>query len=122
MKRNKKIFQVVFWLALVAFFVVSSIPVDSVKQFTEEHSSHVRPDYLLHFFAYCILGSLSILAYKTRWKTFLIMIVFAVIEEGHQYWVPYRTLNGFDLISDLAGLGFIFGIAYLVKKHRPREM
>lgn len=75
-----------------------------------------RLDYLLHFTAYFVIGIAASLAYKPTWKVLLLLIVFAMVEEGHQYWIPSRTVNPIDFMCDMIGLFSGIGLIYLRKR------
>lgn len=101
---KKKIYRVVFWISLLALLAVSSFPANNLNQTINNPDQTIRLDYVLHFTAYLLLGVLAFIAYKPSYKLLLLVVLFALIEEVHQYWIPFRTLNPYDFLFDVAGL------------------
>jgi len=62
---------------------------------------------LAHFTEYAILGVLAARAFRTSPRWFLIsavlIIVYALLDEYHQSFVPSRTASVFDSFIDMAG-------------------
>lgn len=40
---------------------------------------------------------------KALWVCFLLVVLFAVTDEVHQLYVPFRTCSGYDFLADAAG-------------------
>ena len=100
----QKILRLIFWIVLLLFLVVSSIPDDRINRSVQLVELSFRLDYLLHFIAYLIIGSLAALAYRSNIRLYFLLILFAVLEEGHQYWIPHRTMNHVDFMYDVLGI------------------
>ena len=69
-------------------------------------------DKLLHIIAYAILGFLGMGALEAAthgyhaWQVWLIAVlvsVYGILDELHQRFVPGRTMDGFDVLADVAG-------------------
>ncbi len=105
---------------LVAFLIVSSIPNDTISRTVDTDFVDFRLDYLLHFVAYAFIAIMACIAYQPNWKVFLLLVLFAMAEEGHQYWVPSRTLNPIDFFFDVVGLLSGTAIVYFFRKKRRR--
>ena len=62
---------------------------------------------LAHFTEYAILGFLAARAFRTSPRWFLIsailIVVYALLDEYHQSFVPSRTASIFDSFIDMAG-------------------
>lgn len=62
---------------------------------------------LAHFTEYAILGFLAARAFRNRERWFLIsavlVVVYALLDEYHQSFVPSRTASVFDSLIDMAG-------------------
>jgi len=77
---------------------------------------------LAHLTEYAILGFLAARAFRTSPRWFLIsavlIVVYALLDEYHQTFVPSRTASIFDSFSDMAG-----GMAALtvVRRKTPRS-
>jgi VanZ family protein len=104
---QKNSLKIVFWLALVGLFIISSIPELPVQTSGSDNDSGFRFDYLFHFLAYASLGILYVLSYPPRFKGFLLIAIYAALEEAHQFFIPGRTLNPVDFGFDVAGLGMV---------------
>jgi VanZ family protein len=62
---------------------------------------------IAHFTEYAILGFLAARAFHTHQRWFLIcvtlVVVYALLDEYHQSFVPSRTASIFDSLIDMAG-------------------
>jgi VanZ family protein len=62
---------------------------------------------IAHFTEYAILGFLAARAFRTPQRWFLIcvtlVVVYALLDEYHQSFVPSRTASIFDSLIDMAG-------------------
>jgi len=77
---------------------------------------------IAHFTEYAILGFLAARAFRTSPRWFLIsavlIIVYALLDEYHQSFVPSRTASIFDSFIDMAG-----GItALLIVRRKTRQI
>ena len=74
---------------------------------------------LAHFTEYAILGFLAARAFRSSPRWFLIsallIVVYALLDEYHQSFVPSRTASIFDSFIDMAG-----GISALIFVSRKR--
>ena len=101
---SQKNLRLIFWIVLVLFLVVSSLPDERINRTVHTVDLAYRLDYLLHFIAYLFIGTLAALAYKPNIRLLLWLVLFAVLEEGHQYWIPHRTMNPVDFMYDVLGI------------------
>jgi VanZ family protein len=77
-------------------------------------------DKLLHAGGYGLLGLLFCRAYRSRWpaasgrflarRAVLSAALFGLSDEIHQYFVPFRTADPWDVLADAVGaaIGVIF--------------
>ena len=76
---------------------------------------------LAHFTEYAILGFLAARAFRPwpRWFliSVLLVVIYALIDEYHQSFVPSRTASIFDSLIDMAG-----GITALILVRRKRSV
>ena len=97
-------FTFLIWLVLL--FVVMSIPIGAfpeVKTFGF--------DKLSHLFLYSVLTVFLFFAYgKRSWKFLFLIVLIAIIDELHQYYIPGRRMSFYDLGADLLGGGLTFWI------------
>jgi VanZ family protein len=97
---------------LLTIIIVSSIPnVPTLKIHTAK--SEIRLDYLMHFCEYGVLAFMTFLSFagsrfKISLKKFclltLSLILFAVLDEFHQKFIPGRAFNPKDIMSDVIGI------------------
>jgi VanZ family protein len=80
-------------------------------------------DKLLHAVAYLVLGTLSLraahggLGELRVWPTLLgllLTLVYGVVDEWHQAWVPGRHSSGLDFLADAVGAGLSVPVAGLL--------
>lgn len=121
-------FKYAFIAWLVIILTVSSIPNLNTPHLRLGRSV-LRLDYLFHTTQYTILALLFIL-WKGRngyrfstgmiFLTLLAGILLAVLDETHQLFIPGRSFNPIDMVSNGMGviLGLGIGITYLNVKHK----
>jgi VanZ family protein len=127
-KPYSKYFMVA-WLIII--FTISSIP--SLKPlFSEKSRSFIKPDHVIHFCEYGLLTFLAYLMYtdnhfRITLKKYLVitagLILFALVDEFHQKFVPGRSFNMKDIYSNIAGIiaGFIFCVTTFRIMQRKQE-
>jgi VanZ family protein len=80
---------------------------------------------LAHFTEYAILGFFAARAFRVHQRWFLIslvlIVVYALIDEYHQSFVPSRTASVFDSLIDMAG-GLTALIIVLTRSRRFSRM
>jgi VanZ family protein len=80
-------------------------------------------DKLIHLVEFAVLGfllSLGFFVFKTSFKCKFIWVfcagsLLAVLDEFHQFFVPYRTMDALDMAADIAGIAagfFVFVLFY----------
>ncbi len=105
---------------VITMIVLSSTPnLPTLKLHTA--GSEIRLDYLIHFCEYGFLGFMAYLSFMKKnfridIKKFifisLCLIVFALADEFHQRFIPGRTFNVKDILSNL--LGIVSAIVFCV--------
>ena len=103
-------YLLIVWVLVILLF--SSLPsLPAIKIHTAK--SEIRLDYLIHMIEYGILGFLTFLTfsgehYKPGSRKYLIMtvslVLFALLDEIHQKFIPGRAYNIKDLFSDTVGI------------------
>jgi VanZ family protein len=96
----------------ITIIIVSSIPnIPTLKIHTAR--SEYRLDYLLHFCEYGILSFMSFLSFagkefKINYKRFILitvsLVLFAVLDELHQKFIPGRAYSIRDIASNVTGI------------------
>jgi VanZ family protein len=97
---------------ILTIITLSSIPnIPTLKIHTAK--SEIRLDYLMHFCEYGILTFITFLAFagsefRIRWNKILLisgsLILFSVLDELHQKFIPGRTCSVKDMTSDVLGV------------------
>lgn len=123
----KKTFPYIFWFYAITLFILNIIPDISAPK-VEKGLNLIRMDYLIHFVAYCIAGSLFAVWYKFRPKHFNIYMIafialfYASISEVIQIWIVGRTFNPVDLILNCLGISAgISGRWFLLRKKSANQ-
>lgn len=96
--------------------VISSLPGSSVNQ----PIRHL--DKLAHFGAFFLLSTLLLFAYKfSKPLTFtaLIMVLFGLLIEVIQIYVPYRVFSMRDFAADLLGIVFALIVFRILRSKYP---
>lgn len=114
------------FLYMGLIFLVSSIPGQELNDF------NIFPnDKVIHFTEYAVLGFITSWSFiganentLTPGRVTIVVLlgwVFAFSDELHQYFVPDRAADPYDLLADMIGVlaGLIFYIV-VVKKIYPR--
>ena len=74
----------------------------------------VGADKVGHAAAYAVLGGLLRLATGRAWLAVLLSTLFGISDEIHQYFVPGRMADVFDVVADAVGaLIGALGVAFL---------
>jgi len=102
-----------FWYWLIILLVINVIPLgNDINKIIHKPVFKFRLDYLIHFISFLIFIPLCfidikrggpIFSKKTVLKYLLIVGGSAILFECIQYFLPYRTFNPMDLISNLTG-------------------
>lgn len=106
--------KIIFYLPLIlisiAIFIISNM---SQVSFPPIHI--FGKDKLLHFIAYFVYAVFALLAmiaynkelaYKAIIMAFFMSVLFGLSDEIHQYFVPGRCADIFDLLADTLGISF----------------
>jgi VanZ family protein len=105
---NQKKYRIVFGLYLIAILAASSIPGRSMPKIII-----LSPDKLLHLTEYFILAVLAYLSFKKFSKTLIIgLILFAIMDEIWQSFIPGRWPSVFDVVADILGMMIVITTVY----------
>ncbi|KPK99006.1 MAG: hypothetical protein AMJ95_01350 [Omnitrophica WOR_2 bacterium SM23_72] len=104
---------------MAVIFYTSSIPGSGVP------SLFPYQDLLYHFLIFFLLACFFIRAMKNTYPAFshikivffttIFVIIYGLTDEGHQAFVPLRTVSVFDLFIDCLG-GFVACILFVFRK------
>ncbi len=110
---NKAFWSWIFVFWTVALVIMSIIPNSIPPSLQIGESSIVRTDYILHFISFLLLPIFYFLSGEKNifrkislniWLTLIAGLVFAVLTETIQIYVPGRTFNILDMIWNIFGL------------------
>jgi len=105
-----------FWAYTIILVLLAVLPINgSESTINNTYVVSIRLDYLLHCLVYIpwmfLLGWMTEATIKKKAGTVLsyvlIAFVFAFVNEGIQYFLPYRAYNINDLLAN--GLGVLLG-------------
>ena len=112
-KLNTDISKWLFWGWLIIVLATNIIPLgNDINKIIHKPIFKFRLDYLIHFISFLIFIPLyfidikrgdPIFSQKPVLKYLLIVGSSAILFECLQYFLPYRTFNPMDLISNLIG-------------------
>ena len=114
----KKIKSLLFYI----FFMF----INSIITFPGQAAFLWKYDKYIHFFEFLILGFLILNIFKPAYNTyknfyaFLFLLLFALIDEGIQFYIPGRIPDLYDLIFDVLGgtVGIIICYLYFKIKRK----
>ena len=84
----------------------------SAQPGTDTPPLFMHQDKIMHFFAFGLLGFLTMGAIRTRgrthhnWQVWLIVLLvglYGMVDEFHQHFVPGRDASIYDIAADMAG-------------------
>ncbi len=105
---NQKKYRLVFGLYLIAILAASSIPGHSMPKIII-----LSPDKLLHMTEYFVLAILAYLSFKKFSKTLIIgLVLFAIMDEILQSFIPGRWPSVFDVVADILGMMIVITTVY----------
>jgi VanZ family protein len=125
-ERYEKIYRYVFWTGYIAVLIAAFLPVSvsTRKIHFGPDVFEVRLDHLLHFAVYFLIGMYflagKILGYtlfgsRPVAKFLATILLLAIVTELIQIWIPSRSFNIFDMLSNVIGVISGVLIAGLVK-------
>ena len=95
-----------FFLWLIGIIGVTSFPLGFIQEVDV-----FGMDKLVHFFLFSVLVLFYFLGFKEKKRSFLYLIVlFAILSELSQYYVPGRFVSPYDFVSNLSGLGIAYWV------------
>lgn len=110
--------KIIFWVWLIFITIVSSLP-NIPTQEINIWDQPFRLDYLEHFGVFAILFGVFVIwksdksghfSVKKHLIFVIALVLFAIVDELHQIWIPGRAYNPLDLIYNL--LGSIVGLYF----------
>ena len=114
---HQRKYRYIFWIGYLSVLVTTLLPVTGElnKIHIGPEVFYIRLDHLLHLLVYfliCmyylfgVLKGFSLFEKNSLQRFVVLIFLLAVVTEVVQLWVPERTFNLFDLVSNIAGLFF----------------
>ena len=118
LKKDRKLLWMITIIIALAIFYISSISFEMSSGLNQK--LHILP-ILYHILAFFFLALFFLFSVKTKNKKMLIvlnviLILYALLDEIHQLFVPGRFFALLDIISDAVGI-FLANIIYLKFRH-----
>jgi VanZ family protein len=126
---HKRIYRYIFWVGCLSVLITTFLPITSElnKIHIGPEAFYIRLDHLLHLLVYFLICMYYLFGVKKRFSLFekdslhrfgLIIFLLAVVTEVFQAWVPERTFNVFDPISNMTGVVIGVGEIEMVRRHK----
>jgi VanZ family protein len=125
----QRLYKYIFWTGYLAVLVATFLPIagniDKIR--LGRGVFKIRLDYFLHFFVYFLicayylagqLKGLKLFNSKSLIKFILVILLLASVTEVVQLWVPERTFNMFDLLSNMVGVGIGMGVVRMAQRRK----
>lgn len=114
---NRRISLLSFFIYSGLIFILSSIPVKIPYYFFDPRK------LTLHFIEYFILGTLSFFAIRKKNISIAFPITYGITDEIHQYFVPGRFFDFYDMLVDSIGsVAGVMLILFVLNKCSKRNL
>ncbi|NOZ73908.1 MAG: VanZ family protein [FCB group bacterium] len=110
--------SILFWGYCILILIGSSIPATSMPKLEV-----LTFDKVIHFSEYTVFGWLYLRFYQEsrvskKWKLLILVpILFPLLDETWQQFIPGRDSSIFDSIADWIGIAFGYGLGYFLSLH-----
>lgn len=106
--------RVLFIFYLFGIILLVTLPLTGLNhQLSHNFILEIRLDYLSHIFLFLPFAFLFSRAYSLKLLLILLIgLLFAIGSEGLQFFLPYRTFNINDLLSN--ALGILTGVVLFI--------
>ena len=127
MNLSQKLFRYIFWIGYFLVLITTFLPINGGldKIHLGPESFHIRLDHLLHLAVYFLIcmyflfgqwKGITLFEKNSLRKFVILTLILAVVTEVVQLWVPERTFNLFDLVSNVAGITIGAGVIRMVQR------
>ena len=121
----QKLFRAIFWFGYAAVLITSllSIPGNLNRVKMGFGIATIRLDHLLHLIVYFLIciyylaglrKGLALFVNNALLKFITVILLLATVTEVVQLWVPYRTFNPLDWLSNVTGIVLGMGVVWRV--------
>ena len=105
---TKRIFQILFVLALIAIFILAMVDNDHVP-IASHHADKIK--HIIAFFTLSLLLNRASSSLKNRIRNMNLLLLFGIFIEVAQLYFPNRESSISDVIADFAGI-VLFQLLY----------
>lgn len=128
----EKLYRIVFYLICTFLLVSSLIKVGGALNRTKIEIGEIklRMDYLLHAVAYFIFSlyyiagkyfGLKLFKRRRHGSFFLIIFLLGFLAETLQIWIPSRSFNVMDLLSNLTGIALGLSVTVIILRQKGKS-
>jgi VanZ family protein len=123
------LYKLLFWIGyfavLITAFLALPWQLDRIKIGTIDF--HIRLDHLLHLLVYFLIcmyfyaglrNGLILFRHHALVKFLILIIFLATVTEVVQLWVPYRSFNPMDWVSNLSGVAIGLVVMHLLRRKK----
>ena len=118
-RRLKFFIPALIWAVII--FSVSSIPDLSAPSFGfkfTDKAAHFVEYFILGIFLAYAIAKLNLRLMRVFWISVCISAFYGVTDEFHQFFIPGRQMDGFDMLADVLGALSASGIYVFIIRNR----
>jgi len=109
---NKRIFKILFFIALTVVFILAIVQNDHVS-LDYEYADKIK--HMSAFFMLSLLLNRASSSLKSRIRNMLALLLFGIFIEVVQLYFPHRESSVADVVADFAGI-VLFQVTYSILK------
>jgi len=101
---TKQQIKSVFYIYATGLILLCVLPINSAAKLNDITIISFRGDYFVHAFIFIHWALFNLKFYKNNWRWLLAGLIFSTGVELLQYYLPYRTFNINDIVSNIIGV------------------
>jgi VanZ family protein len=124
---QQKLYKFFFWTGYSAIFITAMLylPWDLDKVNVGTVHFNIRLDHLLHTLVYFLICmyfyigqriGLHLFLHQALKKFLILILILATVTEVVQLWVPYRSFNPMDWVSNVSGVIIGLIVMYFLRR------
>ena len=123
LEKNKRFAVIFTFLIAIEIFVISAIPGGKLSKtsFDLSHLYHMIVFFLLNFFFILSISQKKKVTFKYIALSIIFSLSYAILDEIHQIFIPYRFPSLTDVFVDFTGV-LLSIIVYLYYKKTPQSL
>ena len=123
------LYKLIFWLEYIAVLITAFLALpwqlDKIRVGTLDF--HIRLDHLLHLLVYFLIciyfyagqkNGLVLFRQRALTKFLILIFILATVTEVVQLWVPSRSFNPMDWITNISGVIIGLVVMYLLSRRK----